>query len=245
MPFVWQRPDDAARETYLRSLFDEVYLRDIVERKKVERVDILNHVTDFLCSGIGSLTNPNNIASRLKAEFATSAATNTVSAYLDYLEDAFLFSEVRRYDVKGRSYFDYPNKYYCEDVGLRNARIGFRQQEETHLMENLIYNELVLRGYSVDVGVVYSRENNAHGNPARTPREIDFVVNKTGERVYVQSAYALPDDDKRMQELKPLSLTGDAFRKIIVRGDVGRRWFDETGVLNIGLIDFLLDDEAL
>lgn len=199
--------------------------------------------TSFLCSSIGSLTTPNNIANCLKATYGYDVTRPTVLSYMGHLMDAFLFSEARRYDVKGRSYFDYPNKYYCEDVGLRNARTGFRQQEVTHLMENVIYNELVARGFSVDVGVVISREANANGNSVRIPREIDFVVNKGGERVYVQSAFAIPmeDDAKRISEFKPFSLTRDSFRKIVVRQDVGVRWFDDQGILNVNLADFLLD----
>ena len=245
MPFTLSRPDDAAREAYLKSLFDEVYFKDIIERKKVERTDVLGFVTDFLCSGVGSLTNPTNIANSLRTNYDCGVSKNTVCAYLDHLTEAFLFAEAKRYDIKGKSYFDYPSKYYCEDVGLRNARTDFRQMEMTHIMENVIYNELRARGYSVDVGVVHSRETNRNGNSTRVAREIDFVVNKSSERVYVQSAYALQDEAKRASELKPFSLTGDSFRKIIVRNDVGMRWFDEHGILNIGIQDFLMDDSVV
>lgn len=245
MPFAVSRPDDAARESYLKALFEEVYFKDIIERKKVERRDVLGFVTDFLCSSVGSLTNPTNITNSLKTNYDCKVSKNTVSVYLEYLKDAFLFHEARRYDIKGKSYFDYPSKFYCEDAGLRNARTDFRQMEMTHIMENVIYNELVMRGYSVDVGVVYSRDVNKNGNSSRVAREIDFVVNKSSERVYVQSAYALPDEAKRTSELKPFSLTGDSFRKIIVRNDVGLRWFDENGVLNISVLDFLLDDSVV
>lgn len=245
MPLGILRKTEEEREEYLRTLFDETYFKDIVERKKVGRIDVLNHVTDFLASAIGSLTNPNNIANVLVSSHGYDISVNTVSAYVGYLTDAFLFSEVRRYDVKGRSFFDYPNKYYCEDVGLRNARLNFRQQEPTHLMENVIYNELRVRGFQVDVGVVHSWERNERGNARKVAREIDFVVNKRGERVYVQSAFVLPDNAKRECELKPFSLTGDSFRKIIVRNDIGRRWFDENGILNISLVDFLLDPSVV
>ena len=243
MPFAVLRPDDASRENYLKGIFDEVYLKDIIERRHVTKVEVLNQVTDFLCSGIGSLTNPTNIANALQAAHKERVSRPTIVSYVEHLMDAFLFSEARRYDIKGRSYFDYPSKYYCEDVGLRNARIGFRQQEVTHIMENVIYNELCNRGYAIDVGVVYSRQLNANGNSIRIPREIDFVVNKMDKRVYVQSAFAIPenDEEKRQSELKPFSLTGDSFAKVVVRRDVGMRWYDENGVLNIGLEDFLLD----
>ena len=156
--------------------------------------------------------------------------------------DAFLFSELRRYDIKGRAYFDYPSKFYCEDVGLRNARLGWRQQEPTHLMENVVCNELQIRGFSVDVGVVEKSQANGNGNSVRVQREIDFVVNKAGKRLYLQSAWAMPDEEKRQSELMPFSLTGDSFRKIVVRNDIGRRWEDEKGVLHVNLADFLLDE---
>ncbi len=165
--------------------------------------------------------------------------------YIGHLEDACLFSELRRYNIKGRTYFDHPNKYYCEDVGLRNARLGWRQQDPTHLMENLVCNELLLRGCSVDVGVVETSRVNEHGHAVRVQREIDFVVNRPGTRVYVQSAWAMPDDDKRERELKAFSLTGDSFRKIVVRNDIGRPWQDERGVLHVGLGDFLLDETLI
>ena len=161
------------------------------------------------------------------------------------MEDAFLFSESKRYDVKGKSYFDSPNKYYSEDIGLRNARIGFRQQEMTHIMENIIYNELNIRQFSVDVGVVYSRSVNNSGSSVRTPREIDFVVNSGGKRTYIQSAYAMPTDEKADVELKPFKLTRDSFPKIVVRKDIGKRWYDDNGILNINVIDFLLDKELI
>ena len=181
MPLILSRPNDAAKMNYLRSLFSEVYIKDIVERKKIEREDVLSQVLDLLCSSIGSLTNPTKITDTLKSREHISVSQNTIKAYIGHLSDAFLFAESKRYDVKGKAYFDTPSKYYCEDIGLRNARIGFRQQEMTHIMENILYNELVLRGFSVDVGVVYSRELNQNGNSVRVPREIDFVVNSGGK----------------------------------------------------------------
>ena len=245
MPLVLSRPSDNAKMKYLTSLFSEVYLKDIVERKKIERADVLEQIFYLLCSSIGSLTNPTKIANTLKSKTNGSISIVTVASYIEHLEDAFLFSESKRYDVKGRSYFEYPYKFYYEDIGLRNARIGFRQQEMTHIMENIIYNELIIRGFSVDVGVVYSRERNANGSSVRVPREIDFVVTSGGKRTYIQSAFALPDAEKEMQELRPFSLTGDSFPKIIVRKDIRKRWYDDNGVLNIGLIDFLLDDSVV
>lgn len=153
--------------------------------------------------------------------------------------------EAKRYDVKGRKYFEYPYKYYCEDIGLRNARIGFRQQEMTHIMENIIYNELIIRGFSVDVGVVYANEKNLKGSYTKTAKEIDFVASKGSKKVYIQSALALPDEAKTEQELRPFSLTGDSFPKIIVRRDIHKKWYDDNGVLNIGLSEFLLDEDSI
>ena len=245
MPLVLSRPNELAKMQYLKSLFSEVYIKDIVERKKIERQDILEQVLDLLCSSIGSLTNPAKLANTLQSKQGISVSPNTIRAYIGHLEDAFLFSESKRYDVKGKAYFDSPNKYYCEDIGLRNARIGFRQQEMTHIMENILYNELMVRQFSVDVGVVYAREKNEKGNSIRTAREIDFVVNSGGKRTYIQSAYAMPTEEKTEIELRPFSLTGDSFPKILVRRDIGKRWYDDYGVLHINLIDFLLDKTVI
>lgn len=245
MPFILSRTTDAAKTNYLKSLFNEVYIKDIVERKKVERQDILEQIIDLLCSSVGSLTNPNKISATIKSKTNNTIADVTIRNYISHLEDAFLFSESKRYDVKGRAYLDTPNKYYCEDIGLRNARIGYRQQEMTHIMENIIYNELEVRGYSVDVGVVYSREINKNGNSVRVPREIDFIATSGGRKFYIQSAYAMGTEEKAESELRPFTLTADSFPKIVVRKDVGRRWYDEYGVLNINIIDFLLDKDVL
>ncbi len=245
MPLILSRPNDAAKMSYLKSLFTEVYLMDIVERKRIEKQDVLEQILDLLCSSIGSLTNPTKIANTLRSKQGTGVSANTIRAYIGHLEDAFLFSESRRYDVKGKSYFDSPNKYYSEDIGLRNARIGFRQQEMTHIMENIIYNELIHRQFSVDVGVVYARAVNGKGNSIRIPKEIDFVVTAGGKKTYIQSAYAMPTAEKEEAELRPFALTGDFFPKIVVRKDIGKRWYDENGILNINLIDFLLDKELI
>ena len=211
MPLILSRPNDAAKMNYLKSLITEVYIKDIIERKHIERQDVLEQILDFLCSSVGSLTNPSKIANTLKSKQIKGISSNTVRAYISHLEDAFLFSESKRYDIKGKSYFDTPNKYYCEDLGLRNAQIGFRQQEMTHIMENIIYNELVNRQFSVDVGVVYARTVN----------------------------------EKMEMELRPFALTGDFFPKIVIRQDIGRRWYDDNGILNIGLLDFLLDKNSI
>ena len=245
MPLILSRPDDGAKMNYLKSLFSEVYIKDIVERKNIERQDVLEQLIDLLCSSIGSLTNPTKIADTLRSKQTAGVSSNTVRAYIGHLEDAFLFSESKRYDVKGKSYFDSPNKYYSEDLGLRNARIGFRQQEMTHIMENIIYNELVIRQFSVDVGVVYARTVNRNGNSVRTPREIDFIVTSGNKKTYIQSAYSMSTEEKRETELRPFALTGDSFPKIVVRKDIGKRWYDEKGILNINIIDFLLDKELI
>ena len=249
MPLILSRPDDTAKMNYLKSLFSEVYIKDIVERKKIKREDILSATLDLLCSSVGSLTNPNNIAnalnSRQKRTGGDTVSVNTVTAYIGHLLDACLFEECRRYDVKGKDYFDYPNKYYCEDLGLRNARTGFRQQEMTHIMENILYNELRIRGCEVDIGIVYAMEKNKKGKSVQIPREIDFVATRGGKKTYIQSAYAMDTEEKAVTESKPLSLTGDAFPKIIVRQDIRKRWYDENGVLNIGILDFLLDDAVI
>ncbi|MDO5116777.1 MAG: ATP-binding protein, partial [Synergistaceae bacterium] len=249
MPLILSRPTDAARMDYLQSLFSEVYLKDIVERKKIKREDVFSSVIDLLCSSVGSLTNPTRVAdtinSRQRRSGESVVSGNTVKAYMDHLADAFLFSECKRWDVKGKNYFDYPNKYYCEDVGLRNARIGFRQQETTHIMENIIYNELIIRGCAVDVGVVYGSERNSKGKLSPTAREIDFIANSGDRKTYIQSAYALGSDEKAIAENRPFLLTGDSFPKIIVRHDITKRWYDDCGILNIGVVDFLLDDSIV
>ncbi len=246
LPLILSRPDDTAKMNYLKTLFSEVYLKDIVERKKIKREDVLSATLDLLCSSIGSLTNPNNIASSLNSRQRlngeNTVAPNTVKAYIGHLADAYLFEECRRYNVKGKDYFDYPNKYYCVDLGLRNARIGFRQQEMTHIMENIIYNDLRIRGCEVDIGIVYGTEKNKSGQTVQVPREIDFIATRGGRKTYIQSAYALPTEEKALAENRPFALTGDSFPKIIVRHDIRKRWYDNNGILNIGILDFLLDE---
>ena len=249
LPLILSRPDDTTKMNYLKTLFSEVYLKDIVERKKIKREDVLSATLDLLCSSIGSLTNPNNIAnslnSRQRLNGENTVAPNTVKAYIGHLADAYLFEECRRFDVKGKDYFDYPNKYYCDDLGLRNARIGFRQQEMTHIMENIIYNDLRIRGCEVDIGIVYGTEKNKSGQTVQVPREIDFIATRGGRKTYIQSAYALPTEEKAFAENRPFALTGDSFPKIIVRHDIRKRWYDDNGILNIGILDFLLDDRII
>lgn len=241
MPLVLAQKDDGAKMSYLKSLFSELYLKDIIERKKIEYPEELEQVLDLLCSSVGSLTNPTKISNSIRSRKNITVSPNTLKSYMGYLEDAFLFSECKRYDVRGKSYFDFPLKYYCEDMGLRNARIGFRQMEMPHIMENIVCNELRARDFSVDVGIVYENVKNAGGNYIQTQREIDFVATKGNKKCYVQSAFAMPDEEKQTAELKPFSLTKDSFPKIIVRNDVGKSWYNDQGVLNVSIIEFLLD----
>ena len=237
MPLTLSMDSDESVEKYLKDLFAETYLKDIRERHTVERLDAMEGTVDVLCSCIGSLTNPSNIASTLSGK----ANDNTIRTYIDYLKDAFLFNEAKRFDVKGRRYLKFPVKYYCEDVGLRNARLEFRQMESPHIMENIIYNELICRGFNVDVGAVPAHTNDPGDKKTGGQREIDFVINKGDKRLYIQSAFSIPDEDKMKQEKASLRSTGDSFPKVIIRMDTVGRWYDEEGFLHINLIDFLLD----
>lgn len=249
MPFVLSKRNEDDKIDYLKSLFATVYIKDIVERRKIKREDILSLILDLLSSSVGSLTNPNKITSamnsRQKLKGDDFVSVNTVKSYIDSILDAYLFEECRRYDVKGKNYFDYPNKYYCVDIGLRNARIGFRQQEMTHIMENIVYNELRIRGFELDVGIVSCSELNSSGRSAMKNREIDFIASKGKRKVYIQSTYAMETEEKERDENKPLLHTGDMFEKMIVRHDTSKSWYNEKGILNIGIIDFLLDDKLL
>ena len=241
MPLVLSRPDDGAKMAYLESLFSEVYLKDILERNRVTYPEELAQILELLCSSVGSLTNPTRIANTIRSRKNVKVSANTLKGYLEYLKDAFLFSECKRYDVKGKSYFDFPMKYYCEDIGLRNAGTGFRQVEMTHVMENIVCNELRARNFSVDVGVVCDYAKSKSGSSARRQREIDFIATKGNRKFYIQSAFSIAAEEKAEAELRPLSLTGDSFPKIVVRHDVGKPWYDDAGILNVNIIDFLLD----
>lgn len=240
MPLILSMPDEASRREYLESLFSEIYIKDIMERGKIGNQEALEAVINLLCSSIGSFTNPQNIANAIHTRMDPGISRTTIVRYMQILEDSFLFSKSLRYDIKGKSYINTPSKYYAEDLGLRNARLGFRQQEPPHIMENIIYNELCMRGKAVDVGSITTRESHG-GKQSSVTREIDFVVNTKGRRTYIQSAYAIPDETKMAAESYPFQLTGDSFDKIIIRGDISKRWYDDKGVLNIGIIDFLLD----
>ena len=241
MPYTLSIDSDESREKYLRDLFSETYLKDIKERHGIERMDVMEGTIDVLCSGIGTLTNPTNIANTVSEK----VNGNTVKTYISYLTDAFLFSEAKRYDVKGREYLKFPVKYYCEDIGLRNARIGFRQMESSHIMENIVYNELVNRGFNVDVGMVTVDEKDSSGEMVRKRKEVDFVVNKGNVCMYIQSAFSIPDEDKMAQEKSSLNHIRSSFPKVIIRMDTFGRWYDDDGHLHINLLDFLLDKNAI
>lgn len=244
MPLIFSKNNDSEKMAYLQNLFTEVYFKDIIERYEIALPDVLSELTDDLCSSVGSLTNANKISKTLQSVRNISVSSTTVSNYLNYLTESFLFSNAKRYDVKGKKYFEYPSKYYCADVGLRNARLNFRQQEETHIMENIIYNELLCRGFSVDVGVVEIVEN-SEGKKTKRQCEIDFVVNRGSKKYYIQSALNVNDPSKLETELRPLKNTRDFFKKIIVSKTSMKPWTDEDGILHLGLYEFLLNENSL
>ena len=230
---------------YLTNLFQETYLKDIIERHQIEKTQELEDLINILASAVGSLTNPPKIEATFKSSIQSNISLNTIRQYIEYLEDAFIISKANRYNVKGRKYIGTPLKYYFEDVGLRNARLGFRQIKETHLMENIIYNELRKRGYSVDVGVVEKRKNSADGKTERIRLEIDFVANLGSRRYYIQSAFGMPTEEKRLQEKAPLVQVKDSFKKIIVVKDVVNVTRDEEGITTMSVYDFLLKENSL
>lgn len=245
MPLVAFKKTDDEKYSYLTNLFEEVYFRDIVERYHIVLPDILSELTDALCSAIGSLTNVTKIANTLQSVKGIKVDNQTIANYLDYLSESFLFRCAKRYDVKGKKYFSYPYKYYCSDIGLRNVRLNLRQQEETHIMENIIYNELIVRGYLVDVGVVEIYEKDENDKRRKVSCEIDFVVNKGSKKYYIQSALNIDDPQKSRTELRPLISTNDFFKKIVVTKTYMKPWTDESGILHMGLYEFLLNDNAL
>lgn len=245
LPLTVTMNSDEQRVEYLTRLFEETYIKDIIERNHIEKKQELNDLINVLASGIGLLTNPSKIVATFNSVIQSDISLNTVRSYIEHLEDAFIISEANRYDVKGRKYIGTPLKYYFEDVGLRNARLGFRQVEETHLMENIIYNELRVRGFSVDVGVVMKRKRTKAGVQEKKQLEIDFIANQGSRRYYIQSAFSIPDEEKRKQEKASLINVGDSFKKIIIVKDVVKPWHDDDGILTISLYDFLLDEKSL
>ena len=230
---------------YLTNLFAETYLKDIIERHNIEKTQELEDLINILASAMGSLTNPPKIQATFKSTIQSSISQNTIRQYIEHLEDAFLINKANRYNVKGRKYIGSPVKYYFEDVGLRNARLGFRQVEETHLMENVIYNELRSRGYSVDVGVVEKRTTDETGKSVRKQLEIDFVANLGSKRYYIQSAFSIPTEEKRLQEKASLVNVNDSFKKIIIVKDVVNVTRDEDGITTMSIYDFLLKENSL
>lgn len=246
LPLAATLKTNEQKASYLISLFRTTYLKDIIERHHLEKTQELDDLLNVLASSVGSLTNPSKLLATFRSRLQSSVSLNTISRYLDFLQDAFIIQEVRRFDVRGRRYIGTPLKYYFEDIGLRNARLNFRQPDEPHLMENVLYNELRLRGYSVDVGNVSRRvRDEATGTQKQKNLEVDFVANLGSRRYYVQSAYAMPDDEKRRQEKASLLAIRDSFKKIIVVGSVVSPTQDDNGILTVGLLDFLLDPKSL
>ena len=245
LPLVVTMKTEQQKIQYLTNLFDETYIKDIKERNHIEKIQELNDLINVLASSIGLLTNPSKIQSTFKSVLKSDISLNTIIQYIEYLEDAFLINEVNRYDVKGRKYIGTPLKYYFEDVGLRNARLGFRQTEETHLMENVIYNELRARGFTVDVGVVHVREKKDNGIREHNNLEVDFIASLGSRKYYIQSAFGIPDSEKEKQEKASLLRINDSFKKIVIVKDVINVQHDENGITTINLFDFLLNDNSL
>ena len=245
LPLTVTMKTEEQKIQYLKTLFDETYSKDIIERNHIEKVQELNDLINVLASIVGSLSNPSKIEATFKSVIQSDISLNTIRQYIEHLKDAFVINEAQRYDVKGRKYIGTPVKYYFEDIGLRNARLGFRQVEETHLMENIIYNDLRMRGYQVDVGVVQKREKNEEGITTKKQLEIDFIANQGSKRYYIQSAYNLSDAEKMKQEKASLINVADSFKKIIIVKDVINVRHDEDGITIINVYDFLLQDNSL
>lgn len=245
LPLVWGMRTDQQNIKYLTDLFEKTYISDIIEHNGIEKTEELETLLNVLASAVGSLTNPTKIEATFKSVFKSTISRNTVVQYLGYLKDAFIINEANRYDVKGRKYIGTPLKYYYEDIGLRNARLGFRQVEETHLMENVVYNELLSRGYAVDVGVVETRKRNSEGKQEKRKLEIDFVANMGSHRYYIQSAFQIPDQEKEKQEKESLNNVDDSFKKIVLVRDVVKISRDEKGIVTMSIYDFLMDKNSL
>ena len=241
LPLIFSKKTDEEKSKYLKDLFDQTYIKDIIERNNIQRVDILDSIINILASSVGSLTNPQKMFNTFISNGEKEISLNTINSYIKYIEDSFIVNKSERYDVKGKKYIQTPQKYYFSDIGLRNARLNFRQQEENHIMENIIYNELIVRGYNVDVGVVEVRDENKN----RKQLEVDFVCNLGNKRYYVQSALNLDTREKTIQEERPLMNINDNFKKIIVVKDNMKHWMTEEGILVIGIQEFLLNKNSL
>lgn len=245
IPIVVLREDANEKASALENLFTEIYLRDITQRNRVKNIGELEDLLNILSSSIGSLTNPEKLKNTFKSVKKSKITSQTIKKYIDYFEDSFLIESALRYDIKGKSYIETPKKYYFSDLGLRNARINFRQFEPTHSMENVIYNELRMRGYNVDVGVIATTEKNQEGKVVRKQLEVDFVCNLGSSRYYIQSAYSLPDETKRTQEIRPFRKIDDSFKKIVITKDFVHPYYDDYGILTVNIYDFLLDPEII
>jgi len=240
LPLILSKKTDEEKSQYLKDEFERTYISDIVERNKVQRIDVLDAIINLLSSSVGSLTNPKKIHDTFMSNGEREISLNTINSYIKNIEDSFIVNKANRYDIKGKRYIQTPQKYYFTDIGLRNARLNFRQQEENHIMENIIYNELLVRGYNVDVGVVEIREGDL-----RKQLEVDFVCNQGSKRYYIQSALNIDTPEKNIQESKSLNNIGDSFKKIIVVKDNIKLWRNEEGILIIGIQEFLLNKNSL
>ncbi len=245
LPLILSRKTPEEKAEYLMSLFHKVYLSDIVDRHKVRNREELDELVDILASAVGSLTNPLKLANTFKTVKKKTISDKTLKKYIDYLLDAFLVSKAVRYDIKGRKYIGSPAKFYFEDVGLRNARLNFRQMEENHIMENIIYNELRIRGYHVDVGLIEQFGKNCDNKTTKKQLEVDFVVTRGSEKYYIQSAFTMDTPIKQEQEERPLNVIGDSFKKIIVVRDNVKARRNNMGIVTIGICNFLLDENSL
>ena len=246
MPLATSLESHEEKSRYLKDLFDRTYIKDVLERHEIKNdTEVLDILLDVLASGIGSLTNPSKLANTFKSERQIGIGSETIEKYIGYFEESFLIEKAVRYDVKGRKYIKTPAKYYYTDLGLRNARLGFRQLEETHIMENVLYNDLIRRGMNVDVGVVEYNTKDANGKKIRKQLEVDFVVNQGGKRFYVQSALSIADPEKKEQEIESLKRIPDSFSKIVVVRDYLKPWQDENGITYVGIEQFLLNEDLL
>ncbi len=245
MPLILSMKTEQQKVQYLTTLFEETYIKDIRERNRIDKLQELNDLINVLASAVGSLTNPSKIHATFKSRIHSDISVNTISLYIEFLEEAFLINKANRFDVKGRKYIGTPLKYYFEDVGLRNARLGFRQNEETHLMENIVYNELRARGYQVDVGVVPIRKAREDGKRERAQLEIDFIAKTGSKKYYLQSAFSLPDEAKARQEKEPLLNVNDSFKKLVIVNDMMNIRRDDDGITTMNIYDFLLNENSL
>ena len=245
MPFLCALADHRAKAQYLSGLFENIYLSDILERHGIRSKSVLDDILDVISSSVGSLTNPTRIADTFASVRQMRISSDSVSRYLDYFIDAFMLSKAQRYDIKGRKYIGSPQKYYFADIGLRNVRLNFRQTEENHIMENILYNELILRGFAVDVGIVEYNYKDGDGKSKKTNLEVDFVINDGSRRYYIQCALTVGEEKKRLQEIRPYARIPDSFKKIVIVNDPILPWHDENGILYLGIEQFLLDERAI